>query len=169
MLLVLGADGGLELVDMTGAGNPAIKVNLQGNSRPVWVQTDSAFYVVGSDDNGATWSSWRVTASGVTTKMSPAASDLASSGSTLALIANDTDGSYHVFYLSTAGGTPTPLTDDPSFRESVPSFSPDGSAVVFGRVESRSPGVSAGIWKVGIDGTGLTNLSTDGYAPRWVP
>jgi Tol biopolymer transport system component len=74
-----------------------------------------------------------------------------------------------VTYLSTVGGTPTFLTDDPSFRESVPSFSADGSAVVFGRVESRSPGVSAGIWKVNIDGTGLTNLSTDGYAPRWVP
>jgi Tol biopolymer transport system component len=169
MLLVLGADGGLELVDMTGADNPAIKVNLQGNSRPVWVQTEGAFYVVGSDDQGATWSSWRVTASGVATKASPAASDLTSSGSTLAMIANDTDGSYHVFYLSTVGATPTPLTDDPSFRESVPSFSPDGSVVVFGRVESRSPGVSAGIWKVNVDGTGLTNLSTDGYAPRWVP
>jgi len=169
MLLVLGADGSLELANMTDAGNPAVKVNLQGNSRPVWVQTEGAFYIVGSDDKGATWSSWRVTPSGGATKVSAASSDLTSSGSILAMIANGTDGSYHVTYLSTVGGTPTFLTDDPSFRESVPSFSADGSAVVFGRVESRSPGVSAGIWKVNIDGTGLTNLSTDGYAPRWVP
>jgi Tol biopolymer transport system component len=87
----------------------------------------------------------------------------------MAVIANAADGSSHVSYFSLTGGPTTNLTDDPSFRESVPSFAPDGSAVVFGRVVSRSPGVSAGIWKVNIDGTGLTNLSTDGYAPRWVP
>ena len=169
MLLVLGGSGGLELVDMTGAGNPAIKVNLQGNSRPVWMQIDSAFYVVGSSDGGATWSNWRVALTGAATRVGPAASDLASSGSNMAVIANAADGSSHVSYFSLTGGPTTNLTDDPSFRESVPSFAPDGSAVVFGRVVSRSPGVSAGIWKVNVDGTGLTNLSTDGYAPRWVP
>ena len=169
MLLGRGGDGGLELVDMSGAGNPTIDVNLQGNSRPVWVQADSAFYVVGSDDNGATWSCWRVDLSGAATRMGAAASDLTSSGSSLAMIVHAADGWSHVTYLSTAGGTPRPLTDDPSFSESEPSFSPDASAVVFARTGSRLPDVSAGIWKVNVDGSGLTSLSPDGYAPRWVP
>ena len=169
MLLVSGSDGGVALIDMTGAGNPPIEVNLQGNSRPVWVQADGAFYVVGSDDNGATWSCWRIALTGASTKVGAGASDLTASGSSLALIAQGADGWSHVIYLSAAGQTATALTNDPSFSESEPSFSPDGSAVVFGRAGSRSPDVSAGIWKVNSDGTGLTDLSPDGYAPRWIP
>ena len=169
MLLVRGADDGVELVDMTGANNTITNLNLQGNSRPVWVQADNAFYMAGSDDKGATWSYWRVTLAGSSTKVGVATSDVVASGRSLALILRAHDGSSHVGYISSAGGSETLLSGDPSFSESAPSFSPDGSAVVFGRVSSLSPGVSAGIWKVNVDGTGLTNLSPDGHAPRWIP
>ncbi len=47
-----------------------------------------------------------------------------------------------------AAGRRLPLTDDPAFSEMAPSFSPDGSLVVFGRVQAQTPTVSAGIWIV---------------------
>jgi Tol biopolymer transport system component len=79
------------------------------------------------------------------------------------------DGSTHLAYSARAGGTLTPLTNDPAFSEMSPSFRPDGLMVVFGRVRSQDPTLSAGIWIVKPDGTGLTNLSLDGAFPRWLP
>jgi Tol biopolymer transport system component len=61
------------------------------------------------------------------------------------------------------------LTDNGVFRESSPSFSPDGKVIVFARNGSQTPDLSAGIWTINADGSGLTNLSTDGAYPRWLP
>ena len=72
-------------------------------------------------------------------------------------------------YVTQAGGPPMLLATDSSFVEMSPSFSPSGATIVFGRVGSQSLGISAGIWTVKPDGTGLTNLSTDGGYPRWLP
>lgn len=167
MLVVRGADDIVELVAMNGAAKPT-PLTLQGNSRPVWVESDGAFYLAGSDDKGATWACWRVTPSGSMTKIGAATSDIAATDRSLAVILRAADGSSHLAYAPTAGGPATPLTDDPSLSESAPSFSPDGSAVAFGRVNSQSPVTSAGIWEVNVDGTGLTNLSLDGSSPRWI-
>jgi hypothetical protein len=41
--------------------------------------------------------------------------------------------------------------------------------VVFGRVPAGNPTISAGIWIVKPDGSGLTSLATDGAYPRWLP
>ena len=87
----------------------------------------------------------------------------------MALLVKSADGSVHVAFVTQAGDSPTLLASDPSFTEMSPSFSPSGATIVFGRVGSQSPGISAGIWTVKPDGTGLTNLSTDGGYPRWLP
>jgi hypothetical protein len=168
MALVRGADDGIEIVDTTGATEP-IKLSLKGDSRPVWVQSDGGFYMTASNDQGATFSCWRVTSSGSMTGCGAASTDVANAGSALALIVKSADGSYHLSYAAVAGGLATALTADPAFAEAAPSFSPSGSAIVFGRVGSQSAAISAGIWTINVDGTGLTILSTDGADPHWIP
>jgi hypothetical protein len=171
MLVVRGADDMAELVDTTGANKPK-KLVLEGNSAPVWVQADNAFYMAGSTDQGATWSLWRITTAGVMTIAGPATSDIATTGRTglasLAWIIRGTDGSNHVGFSALPGGSATLVTDEMAYNESMPSFSPDGSAVVFAR-SVGSPASSMGIWRANTDGTGLTNLSTDGSYPNWIP
>ena len=168
MLIVRGFDNVVELVDPKGVAKPQ-KLDLVAASRPVWVQLDNAFYVSATDDNGATWSYNKVTAAGVISRVGSSMSDLASSGRAIALLVKSANGSVHVAYATQAGGSPTLLATDPSFTEMSPSFSPAGASLVFGRVGSQSLGISAGIWTVRPDGTSLTNLSTDGGYPRWLP
>jgi Tol biopolymer transport system component len=176
MLVVRGSDGVVMLVDMTGA-TPPRQLSIVGNSQPVWVPSDAAFYVTGTADGGTTWLYWRVTTAGVLTGIGPAASDIdtagqaagQTAGQAIALIVRAGDGSTHLAYSAQAGGTLRPLTNDPAFSEMSPSFRPDGNMVVFGRVRTQDPTLSAGIWIVKPDGTGLTNLSLDGAFPRWLP
>jgi hypothetical protein len=168
LLLIRGSDNAVEIVDMTGAHKPSL-LTLQANSRPVWVQSDGAFYLAASDDGGATWAFWRVTAAGSATKGGPATGDIATDGRGLAVIVKGSGGSYHLAYSALGNKPQTLLVNDPGFSEAAPSFSPDGSVVVFGRVGTQTPTVSAGIWTVTGDGTGLTNISTDGGYPRWIP
>jgi hypothetical protein len=169
MLVIRGSDGVAELVDMKGA-TPPRKLNLVGDSRAVWVQGDAAFFMAGTADNGATWSNWRVSSSAAVTREGPAVGDMDTTGSRiLVLVIRGKDGLTHVAYSASAGGFTTVLTSDSAFGDSSTSFSPDGSAVVFGRVDGQNPTVSAGIWVVKIDGSGLTNLATDGAFPRWLP
>ncbi len=167
LLIVRGSDNAVEIVDMTGAQKPS-KLSLVANSRPVWVQSDGAFYLAASDDGGSTWAYWRVTAAGSATKGGPATGDIATDGHGLAVTVN-VGGVYHLAYSALGNKPQVLLVNDPEFGETAPSFSPDGSVVVFGRVGSQSPTVSAGIWTVRSDGTGLTNISTDGGYPRWIP
>jgi Tol biopolymer transport system component len=168
MLIVRGSDNVVELVDPKGVAKPQ-KLDLVAASRPVWVQLDSAFYVSATEDSGATWWYYKVTTAGVITRIGSSTSDIAASGRAVALLVESADGSVHVAYVMQAGDSPTLLATDPSFTEMSPSFSPSGATIVFGRVGSQSLGVSAGIWTVKPDGTGLTNLSTDGGYPRWLP
>jgi hypothetical protein len=172
MLVVRGSDSAVMLVDMTGATAPR-ELSIVSDSRPVWVQSDAAFYVAGTDDNGATWSCWRVTAAGALTNVGPAVGDIDTTdqagGQALAFVVHAGDGYDHLAYRTLAGSTQPLLADDPMFSEMSPSFSPDGSTVVFARVGSHSPTVSAGIWIVRRDGTGLANLAPDGAYPCWLP
>jgi hypothetical protein len=172
MLVVRGADNVAEIVDVTGTRAP-VKLILQGNSSPVWVQSDAAFYLAATSDEGRTWYLWRVTPDGMTTNPRSATGDVGTTGmsgrSSLAWIMKAGDGADHLACADLAGGAPTLVTDDVAYSEASPSFSPDGSAVVFGRTGTSTPGRSAGIWKVNTDGTGLTRLSPDGSYPLWVP
>ncbi len=168
MLMVRGSDNVVELIDPKGVAKPQ-SLDLVANSRPVWVALDNAFYLCATTDGGATWAYYKVTVTGASTRIGLATSDIAASGHGLALLVKSMDGSVHVAYVPQAGASPMPLTTDATFIETSPSFSPDGSMLVFGRVGSQSPGVSAGIWTVKLDGTDLTNLATDGAFPRWLP
>ena len=170
MLVVRGFDNMVELVDMTGARQP-VKLSLAGNSRPVWDQIDNAFYVAASPDQGLSWSYWRVSVSGATIRIGPATGDLTTSvNGSMAFAVRAADGSTHLAFTgAAANGTVGLLTSDPSWNEVSPSFSPDGSVIVFGRFATTSPTSSAGIWIIRPDGTGLTNLALDGAYPRWLP
>jgi Periplasmic component of the Tol biopolymer transport system len=176
MLVVRGSDDVVMLVDMTGA-TPPRQLTIVGDSQPVWVQSDAAFFVAGTADRGGTWLYWRVTMDGALTSIGPAVSDIdtagqaagQTAGQAVALIVRAGDGSTHLAYAARPGGELKLLTNDPAFSEMSPSFRPDGQMVVFGRVRSQDPTLSAGIWIVKPDGTGLTNLSLDGAFPRWLP
>ena len=168
MLLVRGADDGVELVDTTGAAAP-IRLSLQGNSSPVWDQANGVFYLSASSDQGVTWGCRQVALTGSISSCGPAGSDVANEGSELAVVYAAADGSYHLSYESAPGGVSLALTTDATYREARPSFSPNGSVIAFARVGSQTPFVSAGIWTINVDGTGLTILSTDGSSPDWVP
>jgi hypothetical protein len=168
MLLVRGADDVAELVDMNDASK-SMKLSFQGDSRPVWSQSDGAFYVAGSTDKGATWTCWRVALDGSTSNCGPARSDIASSGNGLVPIVAVSDGTFHLTYEAAIFSSAATLTSDPVFSEAGPSFSPNGTAVAFSRLAVQGSVHSEGIWKINIDGTGLTLLSTDGSNAHWVP
>jgi Big-like domain-containing protein len=72
-------------------------------------------------------------------------------------------------YRSSWFGQPVRLTPDGDLVDRQPSFSPRGDAALFVRVPSSTPARSAGIWRVGVDGSGLRQLSPDGSDPRWLP
>jgi hypothetical protein len=171
MLVVRGSDNIVELVDTTGT-NPPIMFNLTANSRPVFDVNEGVFFVTASEDKGETWWYWRVTLDGKVTKMGPAASDLAAAGTgadSLALIVKSADGAYHLAYAASPDALARSITSDPAWSEMSPSFSPDGSEIVFGRAIATDATISAGIWTIGISGSNLVNLATDGAYPRWVP
>ncbi len=169
MLLVRGSDSLLELVDTSGA-TPAIVLPLHGNSRPIWDAEKSAFYAAATPD-GATWSIYRVTLDGATKVVGSAISDLAIDyQGRVAFVVRASDGSAHLsFAVSPEAPTSGLLTSDPTWSDGSPSFSPDGSVLVFDRVGTRGLETSGGIWTILADGTQLTNLAPDGTYPRWLP
>ena len=88
----------------------------------------------------------------------------------VAYAVKNADGATHLVFAASAAFPPSGLiTADPSWSEGSPSFSPDGSLIVFGRFGTHSPTASGGIWIIGPNGVGLTNLATDGAYPRWLP
>jgi Tol biopolymer transport system component len=170
MLVVRGADDKVELVDMTNT-NPPLVLGLSGNSAPIWEASSGAFYIVATPDQGATWSYFQVTTAGVVARVGAAAGDLAVAvNGGIAFVVGSSDGSNHLAFAVSATSTPSGLlTSDPTWSEGAPSFSPDGSLIVFGRFGVHSPTVSDGIWIVAPNGSGLTKLATDGAYPRWLP
>jgi hypothetical protein len=168
-LIVRGVNDTMALVDMGGEADP-IPLPMVANSRPIWNDRDNAFYVVASADEGTTWSYWRVTTAGLATRIGPAAGDIAADvEGCMTYVVRAADGSTHIDYVPPDGGVTVLLTADPTWSEASPSFSPDGSMVVFSRFGSHNPSVSGGIWVVQPNGGGLMNLSTDGAFPRWLP
>jgi hypothetical protein len=169
MLVVRGMDDALELIDMTGQ-TPPVELPLVASSRPIWDAKDGAFYVVAGAEHSLTMSCWRVTMTGETTKMWSAAGNMAAAvDGGLAYVLPLVDGSLRLAYAASPSSPYTVLTNDPTWSDASPSFSPDGSALVFSRFGTLNSTVSGGIWAIKRDGSGLVNLSTDGAFPRWLP
>jgi hypothetical protein len=170
MLIVRGSDDRLELVDMAGTA-PPVPFALTGNSRPIWDATNGSFYVVALADGSKVWSTYRITPEGLATAAQPAVADLSiDNQGRMASIFAVADGSVHLGYAASSQGPAAQiLPPDPAVEESSPSFSPDGSTIVFGRVMAADHTISAGIWMVRSNGSGLANLSPDGAFPRWLP
>lgn len=169
LLIVRGSDGEAELVDLTGASPPR-SLGLKGEAAPVWVQSQQSFYVVASLDDGSQAGLWQVPRSGPPVRVGAAVGSVAASSSgALALLVPDASGGTHLGFAAFPAAGPTTLVNAATWSERSPSFSPDGSTIVFGRVRAQAPTVSAGIWIVKTDGTGLENLAPDGEYPRWMP
>lgn len=63
-----------------------------------------------------------------------------------------------------------PLTDSWGGYVNSPAFSPDGSRVVFRRGVYGSAGRDqTGLFAMALDGSGVTRIAADGYAPSWQP
>lgn len=75
----------------------------------------------------------------------------------------------HIGYSATAASPPQSLTSGTDLADRSPTFSPDGTTLLFGRVLVGAPDRSAGIWLSGLDGRDLRQLSTDGADARWLP
>ena len=170
-MLVAKAEGDdLELVH-TGGGSPT-EVGLKAASIPVWNSTSQAFFMVASDDGGATWGVWSVRLDGSKMRLGISAQGLfISPQGVMAEIAWDSTGVSHLF-LRTApstGAQMNQLTSDPAWSERWPTFSPDGSQIVFGRVTPGSPEGPGGIWIIPAIGGPAKQLSTDGICPVFVP
>ncbi len=94
-------------------------------------------------------------------------------GGDMAVFASDAGGSDQIYIVSVAGGTPVAVTDISAGLATEPSASPrlvDASRwIVF---ESRRSDTGPGeLWKIRVDGGGLTRLTSgaDDRQPQWSP
>jgi Tol biopolymer transport system component len=93
--------------------------------------------------------------------------------------ASDADKKYDggvLYTVPAAGGTPQALIKEgkPTIKgsDADPAFSPDGKYVAFRRRVPTNDGDQADIYRVNVDGTGLTQLTTDPAPeqnPAWSP
>lgn len=80
---------------------------------------------------------------------------------------SDVEDGDQVYVVRASGGTPRRITSPPQIAFE-PTFSPDGSWIVF---ESHRAGPAGAIWKVRADGSELQQLTTgyDDRQPSWAP
>ena len=167
-LAITGTDGRVWLIDLL---NPdplaAVDTGVRAGGPAFW--TTSGFVVVGSTDGEPADGLYTLQPAGSIRQFTAAGTVGASSQGHLVVLIADTDGVAHVAAQRTGvTGTP-PLTDERDLADRWPSFAPDGRTVVFGRVRASSPTTSAGIWLIDTETGQLTQLSTDGAYPRWLP
>jgi hypothetical protein len=168
MLVARAPDNALELVEMEGDGR--IATGLTARSRPVWSLLDKSFYVVASDDGGASWGCWRIATDGTKSRVAAANGDLAASAhGSLAYVVVDQAGVGHIYYKGSAASEVRQITTSAAWSERSPWFSPDGSLIVFGRVSSTAQATPGGIWITGPYDAVPRLLSSDGVCPRFVP
>jgi Tol biopolymer transport system component len=88
-----------------------------------------------------------------------------------------------LYTVPIGGGTPTLLTDTPTFNEREPVWSPDGTKIAFSGVQQApsdpqpycgqgSPHLTCDVYVINADGTGrrqLTSSPGDDWQPSWQP
>jgi len=72
------------------------------------------------------------------------------------------DGSGDLWVINIENGQKQQLTSGDASRELSPTWTPDGSAIIFERRGLQ--GEEQGIWRVSLDGGGLTQLTSTGSA-----
>jgi hypothetical protein len=175
-LLVLGTDLRPVLLDLAATNpQPPQPIALdQAQAPPAWDRSSDAFLLAASAPSagaGGNPAVWRIAPDGTLTRVGPGAdSAAAAADGGIATIEQTVPGAAaHLAYVPTRGSAPRELTTAGDLSDSRPSFSPDGASILFLRVKTADPTVSAGIWVVDPDGRELRQLSTDGADPRWLP
>jgi len=171
LLLVAANDGTLRLVTIASEGTSASRLALTATTAPVWSEGDDAFIVAGTAPGDPQPAIWRVARTGRLTRLTSGIGPVASDGVRGLAFLEDpgSSGALHVSYLDHPGGTAAPLTTVTDLSDRSPVFAPDGSRILFVRVEVVAPTTSTGIWIVGTDGSQLQQLTRDGTQPRWLP
>lgn len=174
-LLLADAAGVVHLIDLL-PGQPAgdaapVAIALRplvADSAPAWSRDAAAFALVARDPAATEDGAWRIRPTGSAARLFPAVGSVAIAvhGGLAALVGPDRA---HLGYTALDARAPAALTTAPDLADRSPTFSPDGTTLLFGRVLVGDPTRSAGIWLVGLDGRDLRQLATDGAGARWLP
>jgi hypothetical protein len=166
-LLLVAGTGGVQLIDFAADGSvTALQPDLTASSTPSWDDADLSFVLVAHGGGGD--GMYRIGLDGAATRLGPGAGSVAVS-TTGGIATLEAGAVEHVAFAVRAGGTLEALTSAVDLIDRAPSFSPDGTSVLFMRVTAGATPGSAGIWTVQPDGRELRQLSVDGTDPRWLP
>ena len=169
VLLVAGADRRVVRLDI-GPSSAAVQVTDLGLQTdlgpPVWDDASGAFLLVAGGAQGQRL--LQIPPAGAPTILFPAAGPVAVAGHGGIVTLVAPSGS-HVGYSTLLSAPPEPLTTDTNLLDRTPSFSPDGTTLVFVRIRAADPTLSAGIWLCGLTGRDLRQLASDGTDARWLP
>jgi Tol biopolymer transport system component len=78
----------------------------------------------------------------------------------------DQCGFQDLWTMAANGSHPHQLTSTPDIFERGPAWSPDGKQIVF---SEASTSTDLGLWVMNADGSGLRQLTPEGYTPAWSP
>ena len=172
-LLLTTATGEVVLIDTTAAepGTGVTATGLVSQAGGAWAAARSRFVVVAREAAGTTEALYTVDLDGTVRRRLDAVGSVATAedGSVVFLV-RDSAGGTHVALGGVEGGRqPRPLTAGGGLWDRWPTFSPDGRAILFGRVFPGGATESAGIWTVNRNGGSPVALTTDGAYARWLP
>jgi Tol biopolymer transport system component len=172
-LLLTTASGEVVLVDTTAAGaaTGVTPTGLVGQAGGAWSPAGSRFVVVAREAAGVTEGLYTIDIDGTVRRRLDAVGSVATAedGSVVFLV-RDSAGATHVAVGGVEGDRqPQPLTSGTGMWDRWPTFSPDGRAILFGRVFPEGGTASAGIWTIDPAGGAPVALTTDGAYPRWLP
>jgi Tol biopolymer transport system component len=81
------------------------------------------------------------------------------------------DSSLHLYVVNADGTNLTRLTNDDLSSDGFPIWSPDGTRIAFVRNRAGNPVLTASVYTIGVNGTGLTRVADDGlfWPIDWSP
>jgi len=137
-----------------GQGNAASHFWSPGGNLLAFKENDSSLWLVNPDGSGQR------------PLVAEPTRDIAWSPGGRPLIAYSTaaNGVGDLWVVNVQNGQKQQLTGGDTWRELAPSWTPDGNAIIFERRGLQDE--EQGIWRVAVDGNGLTQLATTGTALR---
>lgn len=169
-LLLTTAQGAVVLVDVDAGPPAAVALPLTAASAPAWSAAGDRFLVVGRATNAESDALHSVDTDGTVRERSEGFGSVAvDPDGRVAMLLRDEAGLARLALGGIEGDRPPEImTSGEGLADRWPAFSPDGSAVVFGRVRDEGT-TSAGIWSMETAGGSPVRLTTDGAYPRWLP